>query len=362
LGAVKEVRRGIRYVAQSALAAVLLLLLAEGVLRLSGVAAPPPLFVKNPLDPASQQLVVNAGFFRQFIDPQYRPIASFDGFWGATFNQTKAPDTVRIFIFGESTALSDVPDQDFGLNPMLEQMLLHAYPQLRFEIINVACFALNSHVARLAAEECSRYQPDIFLLYMGNNEYFGPWGPAWYPKGQPPASDTLNWLYQLRLLRIARAALPDILPTLPRDPLQFYRACPRMLPDQPGRQKMTQNFQDNVSAIRSSAASVGATTVVSTVAVNLRDWPPMGSAHRHPLGAKETSWNEAFAAGMTAQEAGNFEAALAHFENARKISDTFAELYFRMAQCYLKLGDTAKGLRALPQGGDAGYFPAQMHV
>ena len=38
--------------------------------------------------------------------------------------------------------------------------------------------AINSHVAVEIARDCAAHQPDLFVVYMGNNEVVGPFGPA----------------------------------------------------------------------------------------------------------------------------------------------------------------------------------------
>jgi len=38
--------------------------------------------------------------------------------------------------------------------------------------------AINSHAILPIARECARHQGDIWVLYMGNNEFVGPFGPS----------------------------------------------------------------------------------------------------------------------------------------------------------------------------------------
>jgi len=57
----------------------------------------------------------------------------------------KAPGTYRIFVLGESAAMGD-PEPAFGAYRYLEMMLRKKYPDKKFEIINVAFTAINSHV------------------------------------------------------------------------------------------------------------------------------------------------------------------------------------------------------------------------
>ncbi len=89
----------------------------------------------------------------------------------------KHPDAYRVFILGGSAALG-TPDSSFGVGAILEQMLRELYPTIRFEIVNAAMTAVNSHVVREMARDCARHRPDLFPVYLGNNEVVGPYGPG----------------------------------------------------------------------------------------------------------------------------------------------------------------------------------------
>ncbi|MHB9008060.1 MAG: hypothetical protein ACYDC1_14125 [Limisphaerales bacterium] len=87
----------------------------------------------------------------------------------------KPPGTIRIFVLGESAALGD-PRPAYGFGRYLEVLLRERHPQARFEVVNVAMTAINSHAILPIARECARYDGDFWLVYMGNNEFVGPFG------------------------------------------------------------------------------------------------------------------------------------------------------------------------------------------
>lgn len=89
----------------------------------------------------------------------------------------KPPETIRVFVLGESAALG-IPDPAFGFGRILDVMLREQYPRAQFEVVNVAMTAINSHVVREIADECTSHDADILVVYMGNNEVTGPYGPG----------------------------------------------------------------------------------------------------------------------------------------------------------------------------------------
>ena len=47
-----------------------------------------------------------------------------------------------------------------------------------FEVVNTAVTAINSHVVREIASDLEEIESDLWIVYMGNNEVYGPFG-AW---------------------------------------------------------------------------------------------------------------------------------------------------------------------------------------
>src|SRR5271165_5186713 len=89
----------------------------------------------------------------------------------------KPPGTIRIFVLGESAAMGE-PDSAYGFSRYLEMMLRARYPSTRFEIVNTGSVAINSHVVLPIAEGLANQRPDLFIIYSGNNEVVGPYGPG----------------------------------------------------------------------------------------------------------------------------------------------------------------------------------------
>ncbi len=92
-------------------------------------------------------------------------------------SQMKPPGTYRLFVFGESAALGD-PEPAFGFSRILRELLEARCPGTRFEVVNVAMTAISSHTVLSIAQDCVRFQGDLWIIYMGNNEVIGPFGPG----------------------------------------------------------------------------------------------------------------------------------------------------------------------------------------
>ncbi|HEY8241261.1 MAG TPA: hypothetical protein VIH35_07440, partial [Kiritimatiellia bacterium] len=97
--------------------------------------------------------------------------------WPFVLPAHKATNEVRVFVLGESAAMGD-PDPAFGFCRILETMLEAQPGGRRFRVINTGMVAINSHVVREIARDVARLEPDVVLVYMGNNEVIGPYGPG----------------------------------------------------------------------------------------------------------------------------------------------------------------------------------------
>ena len=92
----------------------------------------------------------------------------------------KGDSTIRIFVLGSSAAYGD-PEPAYGFCRQLEVLLNEHAGGKSFEVINAAVTAMNSHVVRRIAQDCAKHQPDLFIVWMGNNEVVGPYGPPTLP-------------------------------------------------------------------------------------------------------------------------------------------------------------------------------------
>ena len=97
-------------------------------------------------------------------------------------------------------------------------------------------------------------------------------------------------------------------------------------------------FQRNVTDICNVGQDAGAAILLSTVAVNLYDFPPFASRHRPGLTSGELEdWESTYQAGVELEQRHQWSAALNRYESAAQIDDRFAGLQYRMGKCLAAL-------------------------
>lgn len=327
-------------------------------LRAAGVGYPPAFFVAGPVP---RTLTGNARFGWTYFPPAIaRAPEPF------VYADPKPAGTYRIVLLGSSAALG-FPEPAFGMARVLEAMLGEAFPRARFEVVNAAMVAINSHVVRaIAADAAAAADPDLFIVYEGNNEVIGPWGPGTVFAGFSPSRGAIRASVALRRLRLGQLIhnLAAGVRGGKRDALAEWTGMEmflgsRIAADDPRLDSVRDHFRANLNDVCDIAGRAGAGVILCTVGVNLRDCAPFASLHRQGLsepGLK--SWQAEFDRGVAALAGKDAAGALEAFEAAAKLDDRFAELHFQRGRALEALGrfDDARAAYALARDLDGLRF------
>ncbi len=318
-----------RLIALTVVPAAILLAL-EGGLRLFGYGRPTGFSLEQEVN-GRAAYVFNPYFSRRFFPPQLARRPDF-----SAYPKAKGETTYRIFMLGASAARGD-PDPAYGFARILRTMLRDRYPQTRFEVINTAMTAINSHVVREIAADCAGRDADLLIVYLGNNEIVGPFGPG---NSLVPLSRSRTliraklWVGSTRIGQ----AMTDLLAGRPKGP-PVWRGMEMFLDrqvraDDPSLESVYGHFQANLTEICDAAERPGSPLILCTVAVNLRDCAPFASLHREDLTAGERGeWDARYRQGIAQQQAGRFAQAIDRYSAAAAIDRQYAELHYRLGHC-----------------------------
>jgi len=346
--------------ATAILVPAVLLVMAEGSLRLLGFGYPVSFCLNQ-----DGTYIENDRFLWQFYSRKTNlrpnPFA---------VPAAKAKDSLRVVIIGESAA-AGTPEPGYNFGRILDRMLRQHFPGRPIEIINAAMRGVNSHILLPAARDCcARLKPDVVIVYMGNNEVVGLYAPG------PHSGRLISHLHLLRALQWARGTCLGQLmekslaglshedaPADKQDELFWQQHL--VAADDPRRIAVGNNFRANLADLCRSARRSGASVLLATVPVNLKDCPPFGSLHRASLNeAALQRWQSVFDAGVEAEAAGDCTRAISRYREAAALDDHFAELHFRLARCQFALGqfDEARREYALACDWDALQFRADSRI
>lgn len=314
---------------------------AEICLRLAGYGYNPDFFKSIPIG-SGNFFVQNEDFsFRFFPKKMVRNPGPL------RFPVHKAPGTFRIFILGESAAMGD-PAESFAPDRYLETLLREKYPGRNFEVINTAITAIDSHVILPIARECAAREGDLWIIYMGNNEMVGPFGAATVFGKRAPALSYARLVTAAQKFRLGqwftalgRSFAGRNQETNAWGGMEMFLSN-QISPGSPMRETVYQNFQQNLDDIVRAGIHSGATVLLNTVGVNLRDCPPFASLPGHtPAPAEHTEFETFFNNGRQAAGQGQWAAAETEFAQAARLDGQWAELQYQWANCFLAQSNLA---------------------
>jgi len=336
------------FIVLSVLTVLLILAVAESILRLAKIGYPTQYFLTRS-DAGKHVIYENQKYGWRFMPHQLaRTPRSF------SFPADKTKETIRIFVFGESAALGD-PEPAFGFSRILEVMLSERFPQLKFEVINLSMTAINSHVLREIAREAKNKKGDFWLIYMGNNEVVGPFGAGTILGKQFTSTTLIQTVVFLKRIRIfqlfhdllTRQLTKDTLPTVWAGMEMFTNQ--KISSDDPRLSQIYDSFSKNLKKIiQYGAKSCQYGVIVSTIAVNLKECAPFASIHNNSL--SETKLNEfskLLLEADTKMLENDYTSAESLLNRAVNIDPQYAEARFRLGLCYLALGKTNDALLEL---------------
>ena len=316
----------------------------ELVLRLSGYGYPTSFFLKDKIG-GEDYYVPNDRFGYRFFPPALTrtPVPQ-------RIPVEKPANTCRIFVFGESAAMGD-PDPTFGAWRYLQILLRERFPGINVEVICVAMTAINSHAILPIARECARYDGDVWIIYMGNNEMVGPFGAGTVFGSRGPGINQIRTELAIKSTKVGqlldgliqkwgdRSSTPKTW-----SGLNMFKDH-QLRYDDPNRLRAYENFRKNLDDILRAGQSVGVPIILSTVGSNLKDCAPFGSLHSAGLNeTQKMDWDEMYQEGIALEAAGDYLGALKKYEQAAAIDPQYAELHFRAGRCQLALTNSAAAL------------------
>ncbi len=274
------------------------------------------------------------------------------------FRKQKPSGVYRIFCLGGSTTYGRPYDDTTSFCGWLREFLPEADPSRQWEVINAGGISYASYRVAILAEELQQYEPDLMIIYSGQNEFLE---RRTYDRliRTPRAVRGLGAIAnQTRTSAVVRRIMdscrhrnspadgtPDTLEAevnaLLDDsvgPVAYHR-------DDKLQQQVLDHYRFNLARMVDIARSAGAEVVLVTPASNLRDCAPFKSEHGSGLNeAERQRWQAHFDLASRALVDGQASDAIADIESALTIDPRYAQLHYLHGRALYELGrhDEAK--------------------
>jgi tetratricopeptide (TPR) repeat protein len=258
----------------------------------------------------------------------------------------------RIFCTGGSTTYGRPYDDATSFCGWLRELLPVADPSRDWELINAGGISYASYRVAALMEELAAYQPDLFIVYCGHNEFLERRTYSGIIETPAPARDVTAVLSRTRTFsameRLARrirerpdaadrqaGQLADEVDAIldrsvgPTD----YQRDPEM------REQVLAHYRFNMARLVRIARACGAEVILVTPASNLRHCSPFKSQHRDGLDEEQKRrWDALWQSAQVGIEAKQFAAALRDLDRAAEIDDRFAHLHYLRGRVLDALG------------------------
>ncbi|MCL7489218.1 MAG: tetratricopeptide repeat protein [Desulfobulbaceae bacterium] len=217
-----------------------------------------------------------------------------------SFLRVKPADVSRIFVVGGSAAYGFPYTEEYGFSGYIRRALDQAAPN-RFEIINASGMSFGSHRVLDILKDVTLYDPDLVIVYSGNNEYVEQ-NVLPEIKTPPAAIEKISAVFNrtdiYRAIRLGLLkAAPGVFESRIKQDVTDIRSDPQVHRGNIGRSSHTDtsilaNYRNNIAAMKELLIQQGIKGIFCTVPVDLGGWLPQSDLPQFVDDAAAVRWME----------------------------------------------------------------------
>jgi len=303
------------------------------------------------------------------VGPVYRTRGAKLGLFNAQeFAANKPANTYRVFALGGSTTFGRPYDWRVSFGHWMAEFLRAARTGHEVEVINAGGVSYASYRVKVLMTELLQYQPDLFVVYTGQNEFLEErvYGDRLRENALlKMARRNLSGLRTVRWLRGLISDPPAVaargqqkLATEVKTRLDVWDGMNAFVRDDELRRDVVEHFGWNVEAMIRMARQHQVPIVFVAPASNLRGFSPFKSQHREGLGSADLqAFDAALASARVAIAAGQSDAALSSLQHALAIDSSFALAHYRRGEALMLAGRTTEAETAFRRALDEDVCP-----
>ncbi len=301
----------------------------------------PPLFEEKIID--DQKFMVRTKFHPYVSDDLMFPV-------------NKGFKVKRIFCLGGSAAMGWPHDLSYSYPSYLQQKLNIMFPAESFEMINLGASTYGTHRIKALINEILTYEPDLILLYCGNNEFLEPKLFKYSPLPRPwNISSLLTLIDYLRDKWSSDKAIPF---GNHRANFMLNIALGNSSPLAKGedqRKWVQKQFIDNMAEMVDKITVKNVPVYILNVPVNTKDWSPhLSVLTKH---SRSPDWQMARRIGSNQRMHLALQEAVNSWKKCIVIDSQHAETLYDIGSSYLLLGKIHEASFYLEQAVDRDAYP-----
>ena len=288
----------------------------------------------------------------------------------ASFASRKPPNTFRIFAFGGSTTYGHPFNWQTAFPRWLQELLNSCQNGTRYEVINLGGISYASYRIIPLMKETLKYEPDLFIVYTGQNEFLERRSYSGLIDRNPILINAEALLEKLKLYRTLKYLLgqsgnPSTTQSRPNGESTSETPSKKTVlqdeanaildrssgldlyhRDEEFSRGVIRHLAHNLNSMISFSRSNGVPLIFVTPASNLRDFSPFKSEHHASLAVRERSeLDRVIEKADRLVKAGRFQDALSEMERIFPKVREHAQANFIMAKALDGLGRSDEARR-----------------
>jgi len=277
----------------------------------------------------------------------------------------KPANGFRVICLGESSMAGFPYNKNATMPGIIRTYLRKLLPDREIEVVNLGIAAVNSYAVRDLIGEVIALQPDVILVYVGHNEFYGALGVAsnFSFGGNRNLVNGYLRLLHYRSFYLLQEVIRKIAGAVRSEPETLAESDTPVMQQMARQQTIAYNsdvfvaaceiFRHNLADIIAACKTAKTPVLIGDLVANLRDQPPLISETAGNLTeAERERWQAAYAAGVQLLHGGEPQAALKQFRAAAAIDSTFAELAYYQGKACFTSGDTTAAANFFSQARD----------
>lgn len=262
-----------------------------------------------------------------------------------SFPAHKQPGTFRIFCLGGSTVQGRPYSVETSFTTWLQLNLKAAQPETNWEVINCGGISYATYRLMPIMHELLGYQPDLFVLYTGHNEFLEARTYA-HIKEMPRVLIRLHRV----MLRLRSYALADrwlarrrragatVMPAEVRTKLDLAEGLASYQRDPVWRRNVIAHFRHNLDAMARTAQDAQVPVILANPVVNLKDCPPFKSELRRDMSEHDRQQLHDLWARARRLDWTDTHRKINLLEQAATLDPRYAQLLFLIGICHEHIG------------------------
>ncbi len=338
---------------------VLLVIVLEIGLRVFGYGSEFDLVTKTIVN-GKEYYRINPNVGKRYFDPARYFVPQI---YSGNFEIAKSPNTFRIFVVGESTP-AGFPYQ-YNATParILQKQLEILHPEKHIEVINAGLTGTNSFTVLEFVDELTAFQPDAFIVYSGQNEFYGAFGTAstnsigggrWMIRLYQSLRRVKTFVLLENTLTSVSRLFASANPAVYNGTLMQQLAKDKAIPfNSASYRQALESFGKNITETIGIASSKNVPIIISTLVTNEGSLPPFVSLHGSEVSEqRQQELTSLQKDGDDLLQRKELSAAVIKFRRITEIDPLWAMGQFRLGQCYHELGQNDSAFVAFGRARD----------